>query len=364
MLMGADNSIVPRMRRACPSEQLHPDETALCSNIQDKGSSAWSAAVNQDVLDTKIGSGEALADAKAAEAHYQAAMAAEADGKRDTAVDELRTAVRLSNEPGYQFKLAYLLDLLGEEDEAVSLYEQLSDRQQPHINVMLNLAVMYEDRDDIERAEECLKRILATDPNHERARLFMKDVQASKDMYYDEEKERDLAKRNTLLSTPVTDFELSLRTRNCLTKMKIRTLGDLLQITPAELLACKNLGDASLAELNTMLASKGLKVGQGVRERHRQVHRQSYDRLRSTVPEAVLHKPVSVLDPSVRVRKALRLLDIQTLGELATQTEAELLSVKNFGATALSEIRTKLEGFGLSLRILDGSVPEEPTPGT
>ncbi len=41
--------------------------------------------MNQDLLDTMIGSGEALADTKAAEAHYQAAMASEADGKRDTA---------------------------------------------------------------------------------------------------------------------------------------------------------------------------------------------------------------------------------------------------------------------------------------
>ena len=51
----------------------------------------------------------------------------------------------------------------------------------------------------------------------------MKDVIASKDMYYDEEHDRNLAKRSALLDTPVTDFELSVRARNCLKKMKIRT---------------------------------------------------------------------------------------------------------------------------------------------
>ena len=103
MLTGADNSIVPRMRRACPSEQLHPDETALCSNIQDKGSSAWSAAVNQDVLDTKIGTGEALADAKAAAAHYQAATVGKIKPLTRAELDLL--AVADSNRKQHCFKL-------------------------------------------------------------------------------------------------------------------------------------------------------------------------------------------------------------------------------------------------------------------
>ncbi|NET91654.1 MAG: amidohydrolase family protein, partial [Kamptonema sp. SIO1D9] len=34
-----------------------------------------------------------------------------------------------------------------------------------------------------------------------------------------------IAKQNALLDTPVTDFELSVRARNCLRKMQIRTLG-------------------------------------------------------------------------------------------------------------------------------------------
>ena len=44
---------------------------------------------------------------------------------------------------------------------------------------------------------------------------------------------------------------------------------------------------------------------------------------------------VSDLQLSVRARKALQLLDIQTLGDLVSQTEAELMGMKNFGATSL-----------------------------
>ena len=44
---------------------------------------------------------------------------------------------------------------------------------------------------------------------------------------------------------------------------------------------------------------------------------------------------------------------IQSLGDLATRTEAELMGVKNFGATSLSEIREKLTEYSLNLRTLD-----------
>ena len=65
-----------------------------------------------------------------------------------------------------------------------------------------------------------------------------------------------------VLSIPVTDFELSVRSRNCLQKMGIMTLGDLCRCTEQELLASKNFGETSLIEIKEMLASKGLRLGQ------------------------------------------------------------------------------------------------------
>ncbi len=309
--------------------------------------------VSQDVLDTMIGSRAVAIDPQAAQAHYETAMKAEAEGDRDGAVVLLRKAVQVGDSAEYEFKLAYFLDLLGEEDEAVLLYEQLCLRDQPHVNALLNLAVVYEDRGEIAKAEKCLRQILETSPNHPRALKYMKDVQASKDMYYDEEHARDLAKRNALLDTPVTDFELSVRARNCLKKMLIRTLGDLLKITEAELLSYKNFGETSLVEIKTMLASKGFRLGQGLEGQYSRVRKEIYDQLRGRASEAVLGKPISVLDLSVRARKALQFLGIQTIGDLATRTEAELMGVKNFGQTSLTEIGEKLGDFQLGLRNLD-----------
>lgn len=293
-------------------------------------------------------------DPAAAQAAFQEAKAAAAAGDRLAALDLFDKAHTLDDgNPEYAFMHAYHLDLLGEEEQAMSLYEELANGDRPHVNALVNLAVIYEDRGDIKRAERCLRQVLDTHPNHARARLFMKDVEASKDMYYDEEQARDRAKQNALLDTPVTDFELSVRARNCLRKMQIRTLGDLLKITEAELLSYKNFGETSLVEIKQMLQSKGLKLGQGLdggMSRHR---RDVYQELKGKAPDAVLNKPISVLELSVRSRKALNMLGVQTIGDLATRTEAELMSVKNFGQTSLEEIVIKLREHGLDLRTLD-----------
>jgi len=309
--------------------------------------------VAQHVLDTIIGAGDSKADPKAAEAHYRAGLTAEASNDHVGALEAYRKASRLDGNPNYAFKLAFMLDLVGEEEEAISIYEQLCNRDQPHVNSLLNLAVIYEDRGEIGKSEKCLKQILDTNPNHERARLFMKDVLASRDMYYDEEQARDLAKRSAMLDTPVTDFELSVRARNCLKKMQIRTLGDLLKITEAELLSYKNFGETSLVEIKNMLALRGLRLGQGLEGPLSRVRKEIYEELKGQAPESVLNKPISVLDLSVRARKALQMLNVQTIGDLATRTEAELMGVKNFGATSLVEIKEKLGNFGLSLRLLE-----------
>lgn len=308
-----------------------------------------------DPLDTVIGVNESTRrDSAAAAKHAAAADKAEAAGDRSTAVAELRKAVAADpdNTAG-MFRLAYHLDLVGEEDESLSLFEQICQRPPANINALINLAVLYEDRGEYMSAERCLRQVLDTYPNHPRARMYMKDVQASREMVVEEETDRDVFKRKALLDTPVTDFELSVRARTCLKKMNIRTLGDLLRITEAELLSYKNFGESSLLEIKKMLTAKGLRLGQGLEEAHRQARRALMDQYRGTGHETTLAKPVSDLALSVRARKALQLLGIQTLGDLASHTEAELMGVKNFGATSLKEVRERLAENGLALRQLD-----------
>lgn len=305
-------------------------------------------------LDMVIGAGEAQRNAKLATEHARRAEELLGKGEKHAAVGELRKAV--AADPGSShafFKLGYLLDLIGEEEEAIAMYDRAVEIPPAPINALINLAILLEDRGEYARAERALRQVLETNPNHPRARLYMKDVSASKTMHVDDDGDKDRVKRNALLDVPVTDFELSVRARTCLKKMNIRTLGDLLRTTEAELLAYKNFGESSLIEIKQMLSSKGLRLGQGVEDAHRAARRKLIDQLKGSGNEAMLAKPVSDMNLSVRARKALQLLNILTLGDLVAHTEAELMGVKNFGATSLTEVKEKLVEFGLRLRELD-----------
>ncbi|MDP7401654.1 MAG: DNA-directed RNA polymerase subunit alpha C-terminal domain-containing protein, partial [Phycisphaerales bacterium] len=284
--------------------------------------------------DLVIGEGDV---AKAQELH-QRGMASEAEGDRIAAIAAYREAVAESPLTESRFRLAWLLDLMGEEEEAISLYQSLAADDQPHINSLINLAILLEDRGEYDEAMRTLRPVLESNPNHPRARMFQRDCEASESMLFDEDTERDQGRFNTMLDTPVTDFELSVRARNCLKKMNIRTLGDLLKVSEAELLSYRNFGETSLVEIKNMLASKGLRLGQGVDGQLRRNTNDSFEELKGLAPDHVLNKPISSLDLSVRARKALQLLGIGTVGDLAMRTEAELMGVKNFGSTSLDEI--------------------------
>ncbi|MBS0196039.1 MAG: tetratricopeptide repeat protein [Planctomycetes bacterium] len=308
-----------------------------------------------DPLDTVIGVPEtSKRDTATSSKHYAAGLKLESTGERLAAMDEYRRAVAADHmNSDALFKVAYHLDLLGEEDEALAMYERCIQQGPPRVNALMNLAVMYEDRGDFGAAERCLRQILDTRPNHLRARLFMKDVQASREMVVVEEQDRDIFKRKAMLDTPVTDFELSVRARTCLKKMNIRTLGDLLRITEAELMSYKNFGDSSMQEIKKMLAAKGMRLGQGLEDAHRAARKALMEQYKGTGKEAIFAKPISELNLSVRARKAVQLLNCQTLGDLASHTEAELMGIKNFGATSLKEVKEKLTEFGLALRTLE-----------
>ena len=298
--------------------------------------------------DLVIGEGDV---AKAQELH-QRGLAAETEGDRIAAIEAYREAVAESPLTESRFRLAWLLDLMGEEEEALSLYQSLAADERPHINALVNLAIMLEDRGEFDEAMRTLRPVLESDPNHPRARMFQRDREASESMLFDEDTERDQGRFNTMLDTPVTDFELSVRARNCLKKMNIRTLGDLLKVSEAELLSYRNFGETSLVEIKNMLSSKGLRLGQGVDGHIRRNSNDAFEELKGLAPDHVLNKPISNLDLSVRARKALQLLGIGTIGDLAMRTEAELMGVKNFGSTSLDEIKERLELHNLSLRKL------------
>ena len=287
-----------------------------------------------------------------AEYHYQRGRLQEAQGEYDKAVQNYKTVLELAPEHHRAlFHLAYRHDLSGDESVAIAYYKQAIACAPAYVSALLNLAVLYEDRGQFDKAGLCLEKVLECHPNHPRARLFKKDVDSSKTMYYDEEREKKRSRKNQILETPISDFELSVRSRNCLRKMNIRTLGDLLNITEAELLSYKNFGETSLREIKAILDTKGLRLGMALEDKG--LPAGELADTSSPEEQGLLNKLVDDLQLSVRARKCLQKLNLHTVGELTRTTEAELLGCKNFGVTSLNEIKKALSGLGLSLRNLD-----------
>jgi DNA-directed RNA polymerase subunit alpha len=63
------------------------------------------------------------------------------------------------------------------------------------------------------------------------------------------------------LRTPIAELELSVRSANCLREAAIRTIGELVQKTPQELLKYRNFGKKSLVEIEELLKGMGLALG-------------------------------------------------------------------------------------------------------
>jgi DNA-directed RNA polymerase subunit alpha len=282
--------------------------------------------------------------------HVSRSLLMEAKGEIDEAITALEKARDLQpDHADALFHCARMLDLHGCDSDALDLYEQLAQRKPAYVNGLLNLAVLYEDRGEFSRAASCVQRILAEHPNHQRAKLFFKDIESSKSMHYDEAQEQNREQQSALLETPISDFELTVRSRNCLKKMNINTLGDLLKISEAELLSYKNFGETSLEEIKALLHQKGLHIGQLKEEVHRPTRPPVRQPQAEGSPE-ILNKYLSEIEFSGRARKCLQRLGLVTLGDLTTKSEAELLAAKNFGQTSLNEVKQKLTEFGLSLR--------------
>jgi len=301
---------------------------------------------------------------RAAEEFFKRGQEAEANAAHDKAVEFYERA--LGENPDHEqavFRLAVLYDRRAEDAKAIELYERICTSEPVHLNALINLALLYEDNNHYDEAHRCLDAVLRTNPNHERARLFMKDVESARSQFYDEDGDRRGDRRDAVLNIPITDFELSVRSRNCLKKMNIKSLGDLLKTTEQELLAYKNFGETSLNEIKALLAQKGLRLGQaagdgavagvgGVGAPGAAAVRRPAVQVGNAPPE-ILAKSVADLELSVRSRKALQRLNINSLGELASRTEDELLGCKNFGTTSLNEIKQQLGTFGLNLRKLE-----------
>ena len=80
----------------------------------------------------------------------------------------------------------------------------------------------------------------------------------AEDASEEEDVDEELAEK---LATPVAELELSVRASNCLESVKLETVGQLVQMTEADLLKIRSFGKTSLDEIKRKLADMGLTLG-------------------------------------------------------------------------------------------------------
>jgi DNA-directed RNA polymerase subunit alpha len=76
-----------------------------------------------------------------------------------------------------------------------------------------------------------------------------------------EQVDEELLHMRKLLKTPLHDLDLSVRAYNCLKAADVKTLGDLVQLEISDMMKFRNFGKKSLAELEQLVAEKGLTFG-------------------------------------------------------------------------------------------------------
>jgi DNA-directed RNA polymerase subunit alpha len=239
------------------------------------------------------------------------------------------------------FKLGVLLDRIGDDDLAAEHYLVCADVSPAYLAGVTNLGILYEERGEPNAAVDCFRQVLAYNPRDTRALSLLRDARSSRTMYYDEREERERERMEKIMRTSVNDFELSVRSRNCLAKMNIFTLGDLLRITEQEMLSYKNFGETSLKEVKEMLAARNLRLG---------MFREGDERSISKADQKILGESIEKLELTPRTAQVLENLGVSRIGDLAQYTDLDLYRAPGSGQSVVQELATALGAFGVAVR--------------
>ena len=279
--------------------------------------------------------------ADGADADFMRGRLEEALGNTERAISLFESALEQDTEHvDAAFKLGVLLDRIGDDDMAIEYYLVCSDANPPYLAGVINLGILYDERGESNAAMDCFRQVLAQNPQNQRARILLRDSKATRSMYYDEREERQREQQASIFKTPVNDFELSVRSRNCLAKMNIFTLGDLVSITETEMLNYKNFGETSLKEVQEMLDARGLRLG---------YLREDDERGMNKADQKTLAENIDRMELSSKTLQVLERMGIAKIGDLLGYNDVQLYRVAGSGQSVVQELSTALGAYGLSL---------------
>lgn len=309
--------------KGLPEARLEQVRTLLDGNLIDEAEKALNTAP------------------EGAERDFLAARVLDSRGNVEAAINAYEGV--LEKDPEHveaAFKLGVLFDRISDDDMAVDNYLVCADVWPHYLPGVTNLGILYEERGESNAAIDCFRQVLAYNPRNRRVLGMLRDAKSSRTMYYDEFEERERERMEKIMRTPVNDFELSVRSRNCLAKMNIFTLGDLLRITEQEMLRYKNFGETSLKEVKEMLAARNLRLG---------MFREAEERSISKADQKVLGESVEKLELVPKSQQVLEDMGVSRIGDLAQYSDMDLYKAPGSGQSVVQELSTALGAFGIGL---------------
>lgn len=208
---------------------------------------------------------------------------------------------------------------------------------------------------------KCLQRVMSLSPNFFKAKARLEKLIS---MLEDEsklkpkkKKENGLLKNEKLLMkntfyllrndvTPIKKLNLSRRVYNALFRGGVMTVGDLVSLSTGSLLAFRNIGENSLAEIGSCLSAYLAEASQLVQNDQPEllldelpiVNQEKSRQIESDLP-------IEVLGLSVRSCNALRRSGIETIRQLTSLSDTQLMGVKNVGDKSFRKIQSGLEAY-------------------
>lgn len=155
------------------------------------------------------------------------------------------------------------------------------------------------------------------------------------------------------MSMHVNELDLSVRAHNCLRRVQITRVSELVRTTPAELLAIRSMGRKTVREVDRALDAFGLRLGMPADDSEptyvteENVVRRFHDK--NIGVHDILSMQVDELPFTVRASNCLQREKILCVADLVRKTSAELLAIQNMGVTSVHDIQRTLSIFGLRL---------------
>ena len=174
------------------------------------------------------------------------------------------------------------------------------------------------------------------------------------------------ARIDTVRFVPIEELGLSVRSFNGLKRADINTVGDLVKMTPDELLRVRNLGALSKREiedkLNYLLITYDVNsYFNGIADSDSALINEEEETPQQKVVNGIIVKdvPISQLGLSTRPYNILTRNGIKTVSEILCWTREDLLKLRNMGVGSANEILHKIQELYDSGQIVVDATEEE-----